>query len=57
MRAGPAMRVTSVSADAFTSLRLRWLQAGLSSSAYRLAHLRVARPALLGTISFLFFLV
>ncbi len=45
-----------LSESAFELLRLGWLQAGLSSSAYRLAHLRTARPAVLGTLAMLFFL-
>ena len=48
MRAQPA--------SAFEFLRLGWLQAGLSSFAYRLAHLRAPRPALLGALAFVFFL-
>jgi len=48
------MRPRSV--RAFEFLRLGWLQAGLSSSAYRLAHLRAAQPALVGTLALVFFL-
>jgi hypothetical protein len=44
------------SASAFEFLRLGWLQAGLLSSAYRLAHLRAARSALTGTLALVFFL-
>ena len=39
---------------AFEFLRLGWLRAGLSSSAYRLAHLRAPRFAILGGLSLLF---
>ena len=42
-------------ASAFEFLRLGWLQAGVSSSAYRLAHLRAARPAVIGTLALFFF--
>ncbi|MBL8599624.1 MAG: hypothetical protein J0I48_09845 [Devosia sp.] len=48
------MRTRSVSA--FEFLRLGWLQAGLLSSAYRLAHLRTARSAAIGTLALVFFL-
>jgi len=34
--------------------RLGWLQAGFSSFAYRLAHLRVPRFAVVGVLSVLF---
>jgi hypothetical protein len=44
------------SARAFEFLRLGWLQAGLSSSTYRLAHLRAARQGLIGTLALVFFL-
>jgi hypothetical protein len=44
------------SASIFEFLRLGWLQAGLSSSAYRLAHLRADRHAVLGTLCLIFFL-
>jgi hypothetical protein len=44
------------SATAFEFLRLGWLQAGFVSSAYRLAHFRAARPAIIGTLSVLFIL-
>jgi hypothetical protein len=44
------------SASAFEFLRLGWLQAGLSGFAYRLAHLRASRQALLGALAFVFFL-
>jgi hypothetical protein len=48
MRAQPA--------SAFEFLRLGWLQAGFCSFAYRLAHLRASRPALVGSLAFAFFL-
>jgi len=44
------------SASAFEFLRLGWLRAGFGSFAYRLAHLRAARPAVLGTLCLCFFL-
>jgi hypothetical protein len=46
----------ALSASAFVFLRLGWLQAGLSSSAYRLAHLRAARSATIGALALMFFL-
>jgi hypothetical protein len=57
MRAGPASRIDVVSASALESLYSGWLQAGFGSFAYRLAHLRIFRPALLGWLSVLFFFV
>jgi len=56
MRAGPAMRIESASASALGSLRLGWRQAGFSSFAYRLAHLRAWRPVVVGGLSMLFFI-
>jgi len=56
MRASLASRIEPVSAGAEEHSRLGWLQAGLSSFAYRLAHLRVPRFALLGVMSVLFLL-
>jgi hypothetical protein len=44
------------SASAFEFLRLGWRQAGLSSFAYRLAHLRATRPAIVVGLALLFFL-
>lgn len=35
---------------------MRWLQAGLDSLAYRLAHLRLPRPALICAAATLFYL-
>ena len=55
MRAGSASRIDPVLASAIEYLRLGWLQAGLNSSAYRLAHLRAARPAVLGSLFLLFY--
>ena len=46
----------ALSASAFVFLRLGWRQAGFVSFAYRLAHLRAARPAVIGTLAALFFL-
>jgi len=56
MRAGPAMRIEPFVAGAFRRLRLGWPQAGFSSFAYRLAHLRASPPAVLGMLSVVFFL-
>jgi len=44
------------SQSVFEVLRMGWVQAGVSSSAYRLAHLRAARPGVVGALSVLFFL-
>jgi len=56
MRAGQASRIEPEFVGAFESSRLGWLQAGFGSFAYRLAHLRASRPAVIGTLSLLFFL-
>jgi hypothetical protein len=55
MRAGPVLRISPVSTSGIQYLRLRWRQAGFSSFAYRLAHLDAARPAVIGTLSLVFF--
>jgi hypothetical protein len=57
MRAGPVPRIEPRSAGAIEYMRLGWLQAGFSSSAYRLAHLCANRTAVLGALATLFFLV
>jgi hypothetical protein len=56
MRAGQVSRTEPEFVGAFESSRLGWLQAGFGSFAYRLAHLRASRPAVVGTLSLLFFL-
>jgi len=56
MRAGLASRKGPRSVGGFEYSRLGWLQAGISSFAYRLAHLRVSRQAIVSTLSVLFFL-
>jgi hypothetical protein len=56
MRASLASRTEPLSAVVNEYSRLGWLQAGFSSFAYRLAHLRVPRFALLGVMSVLFLL-
>jgi len=56
MRAGLASRNGPRSVGGFEYSRLGWLQAGISSFAYRLAHLRVSRQAIVSTLSVLFFL-
>jgi hypothetical protein len=55
MRAGSASRNEPVFVGAVEYLRLRWQQAGFVSFAYRLAHLRASRPAVIGSLSLLFF--
>jgi hypothetical protein len=56
MRAGSASRIEVVRVGAAEYLRLGWLQAGLLSFAYRLAHLRASRPAVIGGLTLVFFL-
>ena len=56
MRADPASRIEPVSVGAIEYLRLRWRQAGFLSFAYQLAHLRLPRPTIIGSLSVLFFL-
>ena len=57
MRAASALRVSSVSAPANQYLRPRWLQAGFSGFAYRLAHLAAPRPMLVGGLALIFLIV
>ena len=57
MRASSASRIEPLSGHAFVSSGLGWLQAGFSSFAYRLAHLRLAAPIVIGSLSVVFFLV
>jgi hypothetical protein len=57
MRASQASRIEPVSARAFELPLLGWLQAGFGSFAYRLAHLRAHRPAVLGTLAVIFYIV
>jgi hypothetical protein len=40
-----------------TEFSRRWLQAGLSSLAYRLAHLRLPGPLLIAVVGALFFFI
>ena len=54
MRISLASRIEPLSAAANEYSRLGWLQAGFSSFAYRLAHLRLPRYAVLGALSVLF---
>jgi len=56
MRASLASRTEPLSAVVNEYSHLGWLQAGFSSFAYRLAHLRGPRFALLGVMSVLFLL-
>lgn len=55
MRAGPVSRIEPRFAVASEYLRQGWVQAGFSSFAYRLAHLRASRSLLLSCLSVLFF--
>jgi len=55
MRASSASRIEPLSGHAFVSSGLGWLQAGFSSFAYRLAHLRLAAPLMVGALSLIFF--
>lgn len=56
MSAGPASRIEPRFSGAIEYMRLGWLQAGFSSSAYRLAHLCAPRTAVIGALAALFFL-
>ena len=57
MRAVPASRIEPGLASVSEYLRPGWLQAGFSSFAYRLAHLRAPRSMLIGVLCVVFFIV
>ena len=57
MRAGSALRIEPGSAGDLDYLHTGWLQAGFSSFAYRLAHLRIAHGAAVGVLSLMFLLL
>jgi hypothetical protein len=57
MRAGPASRLGAVSIGAVEYFLLGWRQAGFGSFAYRLAQLRISRPAVIGSLALAFLLV
>lgn len=57
MRAGLASRIEPGSVGAFEYSRSGWLQAGFSSFAYRLAHLRITHGAAVGVLSLMFLLL
>jgi hypothetical protein len=57
MRTGLASRNEARTAGAPEYMRPGWLQAGFSSSAYRLAHLCAHRTAVLGALAAIFFFV
>ena len=54
MRAVEASRIEPASVSFTQFMRLGWLQAGLSSFAYRLAHLHAPRAVVIGALSVLF---
>ena len=54
MRVSDRLRFEPSAARAFEYSGLGWLQAGFGSFAYRLAHLRVPRFAVVGVLSVLF---
>jgi hypothetical protein len=54
MRAGLASRIEPRLVGGFEYWRLGWLQAGFSSFAYRLAHLRASRFLVLTSLSVAF---
>jgi len=56
MRALEASRTGPVLASNSQSLRSGWMQAGFSSFAYRLAHLRAPRLAVVSVLSVVFLL-
>jgi hypothetical protein len=57
MRAGLASRIEPGSNGVLEYSRTGWLQAGFSSFAYRLAHLRCSRGAVVGVLSIAFLLI
>ncbi len=57
MRAGSASRIEPLSVGAFEYSRNGWLQAGFSSFAYRLAHLRIAHGTAVAALSLMFLLI
>ena len=57
MRARVASRIEPGSVGVFEYRRLRLRQAGFLSFAYRLAHLSVWRPAIVGALSLAFVFV
>jgi hypothetical protein len=57
MRAGLASRIEPGSNGVLEYSRTGWLQAGFSSFAYRLAHLRIALGAAVGALSLVFLLI
>jgi len=57
MRAAEASRIEPASVRVAQFMRLGWLQAGFSSFAYRLAHLRIAHGAAVGVLSLMFLLL
>lgn len=57
MRAGPASRIEPLSVAAFEYSRTGWLQAGFSSFAYRLAHLRCPHGIAVGMLFLAFLLI
>jgi hypothetical protein len=57
MRAGLASRIEPGSNGVLEYSRTGWLQAGFSSFAYRLAHLRCSRGAMVGVLSIAFLLI
>ncbi|VAW13626.1 hypothetical protein MNBD_ALPHA11-1221 [hydrothermal vent metagenome] len=57
MRKLSAGRVEYQATSFFRILTTRWMQAGVFSFAYRLAHLSVPRPGVLFSLSLMFYLV
>jgi len=57
MRAGHGLRIEPSARHAFELSNLGWLQAGFGSFAYRLAHLRLPRPGVMGVLVVVFLLV
>lgn len=55
MRAGPAQNAAYHASGTARGM-FRWVQAGLKSSAYRLAHLSLPRMVLLPSLAAVFFL-
>jgi hypothetical protein len=57
MRASSGLRIEPSAGHASQYSGLGWLQAGLSSFAYRLAHLQMPRATVVGGLALVFLLI
>ncbi|HVX73645.1 MAG: hypothetical protein ACTHKD_06970 [Devosia sp.] len=57
MRSSDGLRIEPPARHVFELSNLGWLQAGFGSFAYRLAHLRLPRPGVMGVLVVVFLLV